>query len=791
MLITSWIVKKRLLVFIGLMFTIMFNVMSVAAQNTRSTIMGTIISQEAQYLFPATVSLKGTGYGTSSKKDGTFNLEIPSGSYTLVVSFTGFKPYEKSISVKSGDTLDMGQIMLEKSTEMIKEVTASAMINKFSKKESAYVSKMPLKNLENIQVYTVVPKELFTEQVAVDFRSALMTSPGLANVTLGLGSGGTGLAMHLRGFSGANGAGAIRNGMSTNWVSLSDPANLESLEIIKGPSSTLYGTTLISYGGLVNRVTKKPKERKLTEVAFSTGSFGLGRLALDFNSPLNDDKTFLFRMNTAIQREKSFQDYGISKTIMVAPTFTYLVSDRLKFDVDLEYFESNQNTTYLRISSSAPMESMDDLNWNFNRSYTSNGLLSSAKVFNGEAKATYKMSDNWTSQSVLSYSNTDNNANYLFLLVTTDIDSLTRRVMNIPSMFNTLEFQQNFTGNFKLGSVKNKILVGIDYTQLQTNDTRSVVVYDKIALTDEDVLNVDAYQQMLSDTDPYFMYKRDRQTYSIYASDVVYFTDRLIGMLSLRGDHFVSNDDDDEYNQTSWSPKFGMIFKVVDDKLSLFANLMDGFKNVSPATTATSMEETVDMKPEHATQYEGGIKFELVNGKLNGTLSYYDIQVRNTVRSVTDADENTYSVQDGTQESKGFEIDIIANPVPGMNIILGYGYNKSEYTNADEDVNGHTPYGVPHNVGNFWLSYRLMDGSWKGIGCGFGGNFADDHYLHDANTITVPGYHKMDATLFYEQPKFRIGLKLNNITDEEYWMSDYDAEPQKARAFIGNLTLKF
>lgn len=97
------------------------------------------------------------------------------------------------------------------------------------------VARMPLKNLENPQVYTVVPKELLTEQIATDFRGALLPSPGVTNVMLGVGSGGTGLSMRMRGFSGADGAGSIRNGMATNFVSLSDPVNLERLEIIKAP----------------------------------------------------------------------------------------------------------------------------------------------------------------------------------------------------------------------------------------------------------------------------------------------------------------------------------------------------------------------------------------------------------------------------------------------------------------------------------------------------------------------------------------------------------------------------
>lgn len=778
--------RIKLLIFFTLYFlSIPF---STIAQISNGSLEGIVKSIQSEPLFPASIAIKGTSYGSTTNKDGSFSITVPTGTYVLSISFTGYRTHEQEVVVRANQSTQLGSLVLQISNEMLGEVTASAMINKFSKKESNYVAKMPLDNLENAQVYTVVPKELFTEQIATNFRSALMSSPGVTNVTLGLGSGGTGLAMHLRGFSGANGAGAIRNGMSTNFVSLSDPANLESLEIIKGPSSTLFGTTLISYGGLVNRVTKKPLQRKLSEVSFSSGSFGLGRIALDFNSPLNKEETFLFRINTAIQREKSFQDYGQNKTTMVAPSFSYKVNDRLTFDVDLEYFESNRTTTYLRIDATTPIESLDDLNWDFDKSYTTNSLLSSSKVFNGLAKATYKISDSWTSQTALSHSNTDNNANYIFLLMS-DPSSITRRIMNIPSIFNTVQLQQNFIGDFKIGSLKNKLLVGLDYTQLETTDTRTAVVYDNISLDDEAILNVDAYQQMLSETNPYIRNKRSTKTYSAYASDVINITDQLIAMASLRIDHYENLIDN--YEQTSLSPKFGVIYKVINDKVSLFGNFLDGFKNVSPQTTLESPNETVNFDPEHATQLEGGIKFELLNGKLNGSLSYYNIQVKNKVRSLSDDQGFSYSVQDGTQESKGFEVDLIANPIQGMNVIFGYGYNDSEFTKAAENINGNKPYAVPEHVGNFWLSYRLVHGKYKGLGLGFGGNFASDHFLNDENTITVPGYHKFDATVFYEQPKFRVGLKLNNINDEKYWMSDYDAEPQMPRSFIGNLTIKF
>ena len=758
------------------------------AQNG-SRITGQVRSAADGPLPYASVALKGTTRGGMTDEGGRFSIAVPPGSYTLIVTHTGYVSFERQVQVKANESLHVGIITLNVSTEVLNEIVVDGMISKFSKKQSEEVARMPLKNLENPQVYTVVPKELLTEQVAVDFRSALLTSPGVSNVTLGVGSGGTGLSMYLRGFSGANGAGAIRNGMATNFVSLSDPANLESLEIIKGPSSTLFGTTLVSYGGLVNRITKKAFDHKGTEVSFSTGSDGLGRVAVDYNTPLNEDKSFLFRLNTAIQREKSFQDYGKNKTFLFAPTFTYQVDDRLTLDLDVEYFQSDRTTSYVQITSAAGIDNIDELNWDFSKSYTSNELLSSSKVTNVFGKATYILSEQWTSETGISYSNTENDANYLFLVVS-NTDSIIRKIMNIPSNFNTTQIQQNFTGKFPVLGMNNRVLIGLDYTQLQTTDTRATISqFDKVPLNGDNVnLNVYKYEEDLAGV-ARSQNKRDTKTYSAYASDVLNITGRLVTMASLRVDHF--RDDISDYDQTSLSPKMGIVYQIVKDQVSAFGNFMDGFKNVAPRVTEERPDDPVSFKPEHASQLEGGLKMELLGGKLNGTLSYYHIKVRNRVRSVTGDDGNSYSVQDGIQRSNGFEADLISNPVQGMHIILGYGYNDSRYTKADASIDGKRPYAVPDHVGNFWVSQKLTSGKMQGLGVGIGGNFASSHYYDSANTIKVPGFSKFDATAFFEKKQVRIGLKMNNISDKEYWISDYYAEPQAARSFLANVTFRF
>ena len=214
---------------------------------------------------------------------------------------------------------------------------------------------------------------------------------------------------------------------------------------------------------------------------------------------------------------------------------------------------------------------------------------------------------------------------------------------------------------------------------------------------------------------------------------------------------------------------------------------MNGYTNVAPGATAENPQ--TEFKPEQANQLEGGVKVELLGGKLNGTLSYYDIEVKDKLR--TDPNNSLFSVQDATQRSKGFEADLIANPFRGFHVILGYGYNESEYTKAAPAIEGKRPYSTPANVANLWLSYKILDGKVKGLGFGFGGNTQSDSYLNDANTFTVNGYTVMDATVFYEKPKFRLGVKLNNIANKEYWSADYWANMMPTRQLVANLTFKF
>lgn len=689
----------------------------------------------------------------------------------------------------------------------IDEIIVSG-VKKYAEKKSDYVAKMPLKNMENPQVYTVLPKELMQQQVATDLQSSLNLLPGVNNVSVSVGSGGVGLGLTMRGFSSNASAGALRNGMATNFVSLSDPVNLEAIEVIKGPSGTLFGSALlVGYGGFVNRVTKKPLHQFKGEIGYTAGSWSSNRVTMDVSTPLNKSKTFLARINAAYSNDGSFQDYGKSKSVAIAPSFSFKVNDRLDINLDFEYFDISRNTTYMGLIAGPKIsfkeKSINDFNLDKKISYASDEIQSKAKIFNTFATANYKISDNWISQTSFSSAKTENDANYLFLNLSNQ-GTIRRDYYHIPSTFNLTEIQQNFIGHFNISeNIKNKILVGFDYTTTKTTDKRGVVqdidqqIYknkfgnlDKfvpVAFNDENspYISQAAYQGVLEKTN-YRGYKRDYRNFSVYASDVINFSDRLFVMASLRFDHFNSVSDKDIQN--SWSPKLGLVYQVIKDKVSVFGNYMNGFKNIAPSS---SLGDIKTYKPEQANQWEGGVKYELLGGKLSGTVSYYDILVKDKVRRTPTEKDPTLTIQDGTQRSQGVEMDLITSPFHGFSVILGYGYNDSVYEKAASDVQGRRPAGQSRHAGNFWLSYTVPSGKYSGFGIGAGGNAQSKFYLVDSSDVISKGYTKFDASLFYEQSSYRIALKLNNFTNQKYYLGDSWTSVQNPRQLLLSLNYKF
>ena len=142
-----------------------------------------------------------------------------------------------------------------------------------------------------------------------------------------------------------------------------------------------------------------------------------------------------------------------------------------------------------------------------------------------------------------------------------------------------------------------------------------------------------------------------------------------------------------------------------------------------------------------------------------------------------------------------FEAEVIANPAKGLNVIAGFSYNDSKYAQADADVVGRRPgtAASPYTA-NFYASYRLPETAVKGLGFGFGGNYASDNKIINSvsqGVFIIPSHTIFNATAFYDQPKYRINFAVNNLANKEYWVGYTTLNPQMLRQMVLSLTYKF
>lgn len=411
---------------------------------------------------------------------------------------------------------------------------------------------------------------------------------------------------------------------------------------------------------------------------------------------------------------------------------------------------------------------------------------STMKIF---TQAEYEISKNWKSTTLFSFVDENVERSYQTYANWSSPTETARKVgLWGPVYSNYTNIQENINGQFATGSIKHKFLTGINYRLFKSNFTWGIPVLpiDVIDVTTNfaPIRRKAADAVLPQNTLPI----ADQETFSLYACDVINFTERLSTMLSLRLDSFNRKEISgaESYHQNALAPKLGLVYEVVKDQVSIFGNYMNGFQNAAPVQQPNGGGILV-LDPIYAVQYEGGVKAEAFNDKLSATASYYNITIDNATR--TDADENT--VQDGVQKSKGVDVELIANPIPGFNIVAGYAYNDNRIiktSNSNKAIEGNKVIGAPENVANFWTSYTFQN-KLKGLGAGLGINYVDKSYFNAENTFYMPSYTVYNATLFYDQPNWRVGVKFNNITNEKYW--DFYGNSQAPTNLLVNLTIKF
>jgi len=458
----------------------LFLITTTYAQQNKGSISGKVVTSDNNAASYINVIVQPTKMGAITDADGTYSIKnIPYGNYTLEFSLIGMQTKTIEIEVNTLN-VKIEDIVLDENEEQLGEVIIVAeRLNQFAHKESEYVSRVPLKNIDNPQSYSVVTNALLKEQITTDLPSAFKSITGGGYVQTNDGN----VSVYLRGFRSDV---HIRNG-GIAWIKAPiDPQNIERIELVKGPAALFYGSNvnnIANFGGIVNKVTKQAYKGEKLDLGYIAGSWNQNRATVDYNTVLSKDENVYFRFNGAYNNESSFQDQGIIKEFMVAPSLTFELSDKLTVMANLEYNQGKRNLSFARGVAggliSDEVNSWDDLGWDYNTNYGTNEMAGYFSSLVSQIKIDYKLTDTWTAKTTFTKASSFTDANYL-RAVMLDETTVGRYYLQLdPRETQSTHIQQDFLNVTEGDKIDNKFVTGVSYFN-NLDDTQRTGVWNAI-----------------------------------------------------------------------------------------------------------------------------------------------------------------------------------------------------------------------------------------------------------------------------------------------------------------------
>ncbi|EJF11694.1 TonB-dependent receptor [Pontibacter sp. BAB1700] len=771
--------------------TIMFAFVLLAQQayaQTTGRIEGRIQSERGEGIAGISVGLEGTSYGSTTDDEGKFLIRnIPAGNYTLVASGIGYTLQKQLLEVAGGKA-SFVNVDLAASSHSLGEVQVTAhRSGEYLQRTATTATKMeaPIKSVP--QSVQVVSRRALDQLQVLRLEDAMRNVSGVSMET---SFGGRSDIFQIRGFR-TDMQSVFKNGFRNTVRTYRESANIQQIEVMKGPASVLYGVS--DPGGMVNISTKKPTAHTFQDIQITANNFGLVRPAIDLGGALNESKTFKYRLNAVYERADSYRDFVKTKRIFVAPAITYDFSDKTSLTVETEFLNHDQ-------PSDRGIFSVNDQIAPVSRSRV---LIEPSNT--GEFKnrmAQYNLQHKFS--EALSFRHA---FNYNYATETRDVVEQTtvlkdgsfrinRQHQDQDTYDRNIATQNELYASFNTGAlVEHKAVGGIEISRSIFDIWVKRAPYDVL-----DILN--PHYNLKPKDYSLLTYSQDYQdrvdVLGFYLQDFITINQRLKVLLGGRYDIWEQEkenrmkDETTKQSNKAFNPRLGVLYEVYGP-VSVYANYSKGFQ---PGIGQTLEGEA--FRPITSVQYEAGTKIGLLNDRVNLTAAYFDITRQNVV--VPHPTQSGASVQLGEVQSKGVETDITGEVLPGLNVIATYTYTDARVTkdalSADDPRRtvGRRFRGVGYNNGSLWTTYELQDGLLKGLGIGGGFTYVEDRPVDDANSFMLPGYTRYDATMFYNSKRFHAALNVKNLTNVKYYEGSQSATvimPGAPTAVQGTVGVRF
>jgi iron complex outermembrane receptor protein len=636
------------------------------------------------------------------------------------------------------------------------------------------------------QSIQVVPQQVLEDRQVQRVEEALENVSGVQQT---LSSLNIATGFLIRGFETNN---IYRDGLRdpTNSLSGAELANVDRIEVLKGPAAVLYGQGEL--GGLVNLVTKQPLAEPFYSIEGTVGNFNLYGGAIDLTGPLNDSKTLLYRLNASAQRSDTFIDFSEIERYQIAPVLTWRIGERTTLTFEGDY----QNRRYPEVPGlpavgtvlSNPLGELPRTRFLGDPDFNYREIESLRVGYRFE----HRFSENWAVRNSFKAALQSLDSKFAFPIGLQDdnrtFDQL-YAATNKPDDRDVYAFDTNVVGKFQTGSIQHQVVFGVNFDRYAVSRNIFLAELDPI-----DIFNP-VYGRTPGDIVRRIITKDRSESLGFYVQDQISLLENLKLVLGGRFDvvnqeqeNLVSSTTSEQQDE-AFSPRVGIVYQPIQP-VSLYASFSRSF---NPATPGTILASGAAAEPERGTQYEVGIKTEFLEGKLSSTLAFYELTRSNVL--TPDPNDPFASVQTGEQRSRGFELDVAGEILPGWRVIASYAYTDTKITQDNEYDIGNRLINVPQNSASLWTTYEVQKGGLKGLGFGVGLRYVGERQGDLENSFELPSYLRTDAAIYYKRNNFRAALNVSNLFDTEYFeAAQYGRAgifPGAPLTLIGTIGLEF
>lgn len=652
-------------------------------------------------------------------------------------------------------------------------------VNGYVATRTATGSKTDTPIIEVPQTVNVVTADQIRAQGAQSVSEALRYTAGVRAETYGAASQFDSYTQ-IRGFKGdlfLDGSRLPDGAATADWTtSVVEPYGLERIEVLKGPSSALYGQS--GPGGLVNMVSKRPTATPYREIQIQTGSFGRLQGAFDLSGPIDPQGTLLYRLTGLARNSGTQTDFIDDDRLFIAPAFTWRPSADTTLTVMGQYLrERNGKTSFNYLPTSGtlyPNPVNGRLPWNryagepgFDRFDRDQGSIGYAFEHRFNDSLTFSQNLRYTQNDV--YLRALNRNGELLA----DNRTLNRAAFRIDAAARAFTLDNRLEAKFDTGPLKHTALLGLDYRNevsqydVGRGPAPSIQIFNPI------------YGAPVADPGINFQRKdAELRQLGFYAQDQIKL-DRWIATFSGRYDIAETQTRTQTLTTNTmartsttdraFSGRAGLSY-VFDNGIAPYVSVSTSFQ----PTAATDFFGAA-FKPLTSRQYEAGVKYQPSGINASLTAAVFDIRQENTLTGDPNPAHPFAQVQLGEVSVRGFDVEARAQLTEGLGLIASYAFLDHEITKSSvvTDIGKRLP-GTPMHQGSLWADYAIQGGPFIGLSLGGGVRFVGSTYDTN-NTVRIPSYTLVDATIGYDLGKLtpalngaKLSVVAKNLFDRYY-----------------------